>query len=70
MKLTDLRVNHVQEPLGFQLKPVSFSWVVAEPGAAKKRKRQESASWKMGRKFLTAAMMRRQTTGTIRQRFP
>ena len=38
MKLTDLRVNHVQEPLGFQLKPVSFSWVVAEPGAAKKKK--------------------------------
>ena len=25
MKLTDLRVNHVQEPLGFQLKIVSFS---------------------------------------------
>ena len=24
MKLTDLRVNHVQEPLNFQLKPVSF----------------------------------------------
>ena len=33
MKLTDLRVNHVQEPLGFQLKIVSFSWVVAEPEA-------------------------------------
>ncbi len=26
MKLTDLRVNHVQEPLGFQLKSVSFSY--------------------------------------------
>ena len=32
MKLTDLRVNHVEEPLGFQLKPVSFSWVVTESG--------------------------------------
>ena len=38
MKLTDLRVNHVEEPLGFQLKPVSFSWVVTEPGTAKKQK--------------------------------
>lgn len=36
MKLTDLRVNHVEEPLGFQLKPVSFSWVGNRAGDSKK----------------------------------
>ena len=40
MKLTDLRVNHVKNPLGFQTIPLSFSWKVTEAGEAK---RMESA---------------------------
>ena len=40
MKLKNLRVNHIENPLGFQVKPLSFSWIVEENGEAKK---QESA---------------------------
>lgn len=32
MKISEMRVNHVEEPLGFQVSPLSFSWVV-EDGA-------------------------------------
>lgn len=39
MKLTKLRVNHVERPIGFQMEPLSFSWIVEEAGAAKKKKR-------------------------------
>lgn len=34
MKLVNLRVNQVAEPLGFQIVPLSFSWQVEEAGAA------------------------------------
>ncbi|MDO5425754.1 MAG: family 78 glycoside hydrolase catalytic domain [Eubacteriales bacterium] len=40
MRLTDLRVNHVVEPMGYQMEPLSFSWKVEEAGEAK---RQEAA---------------------------
>ena len=70
MKLTDLRVNHVEEPLGFQLKPVSFSWVVTEPGTAKKQKAVRIRVFENKETILTAGMMRRRTTGIIRQSFP
>ncbi|MGI6256068.1 MAG: family 78 glycoside hydrolase catalytic domain [Acutalibacter sp.] len=39
MKLTHLRTNHVEEPLGLFLKKPVFSWVAEDTGA----KRQESA---------------------------
>ena len=39
MKLTELKVNHVTAPLGFQTSPLSFSWKVDEAGEAK------SQSW-------------------------
>lgn len=37
MKLTDLRVNHVAEPMGFHMEPLSFSWKVSEAGHGKKQ---------------------------------
>lgn len=39
MKLTELKVNHVTAPLGFQTSSLSFSWKVEEAGEAK------SQSW-------------------------
>lgn len=38
MKITQMRVNHVEKPLGFQITPASFSWKVQENGTAKKQK--------------------------------
>lgn len=37
MKLENLRVNHVEMPLGFEVSPLSFSWTVAENGTAKRQ---------------------------------
>lgn len=38
MKLTELRVNQVETPMGFQITPLSFSWKVVEAGEAKRQK--------------------------------
>lgn len=36
MKITNLRVNHLENPLGYQIVPLSFSWIVeGEEGGAK-----------------------------------
>lgn len=40
MKITEMRVNHIETPMGFQISPLSFSWKITEAGEAKK---QESA---------------------------
>lgn len=37
MKLTNLRVNHIKTPLGFQVSPLSFSWQVEDAAEAKKQ---------------------------------
>ena len=37
MKITDLRVNNVAEPLGFQVTPLSLSWRVTESHDAKRQ---------------------------------
>lgn len=34
MRLTELRANHIEKPMGFQLKPLSLSWKVQEAGQA------------------------------------
>ena len=36
MRISQLRVNNVEHPLGFQVEPLSFSWKVEEAGSAKK----------------------------------
>lgn len=36
MRISQLRVNNVEHPLGFQVEPLSFSWKVEESGNAKK----------------------------------
>ncbi len=36
MRISQLRVNNVEHPLGFQVEPLSFSWKVEETGSAKK----------------------------------
>lgn len=36
MRISQLRVNNVEHPLGFQVEPLSFSWKVEEVGNAKK----------------------------------
>ena len=36
MRISQLRVNNVEHPLGFQVDPLSFSWKVEEVGNAKK----------------------------------
>ncbi|MCI6464191.1 MAG: glycoside hydrolase family 78 protein [Faecalicatena sp.] len=38
MKLTQLRVNHIETPMGFQINPLSFSWKVEEADGAKYQK--------------------------------
>lgn len=38
MKITNMRVNNLVEPLGFQISPLSLSWTVGEAGDAKKQK--------------------------------
>lgn len=38
MKITDLRVNNLSEPLGYQTFPLSFSWRVEDAQNAKKQK--------------------------------
>lgn len=38
MKLVELKVNHVDAPLGFQITPLSFSWKIEDAGEAKKQK--------------------------------
>lgn len=38
MKLTQLRVNHVETPMGFQTFPLSFSWKVEEADGAEYQK--------------------------------
>ncbi|MDO5337370.1 MAG: family 78 glycoside hydrolase catalytic domain [Eubacteriales bacterium] len=38
MKLTELRVNQVTEPMGFQMSPLSFYWKVEEAGQAKRQR--------------------------------
>lgn len=38
MKLTQLRVNHVETPMGFQTVPLSFSWKVEKADTAKYQK--------------------------------
>ncbi len=38
MRLTELRVNHITEPLGFRITPISFSWKVTEAGEAKRQR--------------------------------
>ena len=38
MKVTDLRVNHLTTPIGFQIVPLSFSWKVEEPGEGVRQK--------------------------------
>lgn len=38
MKLVNLRVNQIKEPMGFQITPISFSWIVIESGEAKLQK--------------------------------
>lgn len=38
MIITDLRVNHITEPMGYSYDPVSFSWKVEEEGEAKEQK--------------------------------
>lgn len=37
MRVTNLRVNHVETPLGFQVNPLSFSWLAEDDGEAKKQ---------------------------------
>ena len=36
MKISQLRVNNVEHPLGFSVEPLSFSWKMEEAGTAKK----------------------------------
>lgn len=36
MRISQLRVNNVEHPLGFQVESLSFSWKVEEAGSAKK----------------------------------
>lgn len=38
MKLKNLRVNNIEQPIGFQIQPLSFSWTVEDAGSAKKQK--------------------------------
>ncbi|MCD7746491.1 MAG: glycoside hydrolase family 78 protein [Lachnospiraceae bacterium] len=38
MKLEKLRVNNVEAPVGFQISPLSFSWLVTDGGEAKSQK--------------------------------
>lgn len=37
MKITKMRVNNIERPMGFNIDPVSFSWVVEEYGNAQKQ---------------------------------
>lgn len=46
MKLTKLRVNHVETPMGFQITPLSFSWKVTEAGEAKRQKWARVRIWR------------------------
>lgn len=38
MKITELKVNHIAEPMGYQYAPLSFSWKVEEAGDACQQK--------------------------------
>lgn len=38
MKITNMRVNNLVQPLGFQVIPLSLSWNVGEAGDAKRQK--------------------------------
>ena len=38
MRLEKLRVNNIEEPLGFAVEPLSFSWCVADSGKAERQK--------------------------------
>ncbi len=38
MKITNMRLNNLTEPLGFMTTPLSFSWTVLDAGEAKKQK--------------------------------
>ncbi|MDE7186203.1 MAG: glycoside hydrolase family 78 protein [Lachnospiraceae bacterium] len=48
MKLKELRVNHIETPMGFQVTPLSFSWKVTEAGEAKKQKWARIRIWQGG----------------------
>ena len=67
MKLTELRVNQVETPMGFQITPLSFSWKVVEAGD---RNGPVSVSGGMRdrrkRRSSTADRMKMQTAWTIR----
>lgn len=51
MKLTELRVNHIKTPLGFQITPLSLSWKVTEAGETKKQRWARIRIWQ-GRKIV------------------
>lgn len=38
MKITELRTNHISEPLGYSYAPLSFSWKVEDAGESKENK--------------------------------
>lgn len=38
MKITNLKVNHIETPIGYAISPLSFSWKVEDAGQAKKLK--------------------------------
>lgn len=48
MKITDLRVNNLSEPMGFQTFPLSFSWRVTEAKEARKQKWARICIYKEG----------------------
>lgn len=48
MRLTDLRVNHLETPLGFQIRPLSFSWKVVDIGAEKRQRWARITIWESG----------------------
>lgn len=38
MKITELKVNHIEKPMGYAISPLSFSWKVDEANQARKQK--------------------------------
>ena len=38
MRISHLRVNHLREPLGYDLRSPSFSWIVSDTASARQEK--------------------------------
>ena len=66
MKISQLRVNNIEHPLGFQVEPLSFSWKVEEAGDAKKMQYARIQIFHGKERSMTAEKMQKHVAQIIR----